>query len=270
MLRSNLGHTALVICTMALMSSALAVADDARNRMATIGPGVFRSVIPEEEGDGVIDVPRFLLDRRPVTNREFLEFAQANPEWRRDNAIRLFVDTGYLSHWAGASELGPGLSGEQPVTQVSWFAATAYCEAKGARLPRWYEWELAASADATRANARGDPAWRQEILNWYAMPGDQALALVGQRAANFYGVHDLHGLVWEWVEDYNALLVAADNREQGGADKVKFRGAGALSMEQKENYAVLMRVAMLTSLEAAYTTRNLGFRCAADVLEGTR
>ena len=95
MLRSNLGHTALVICTMALMSSALAVADDARNRMATIGPGVFRSVIPEEEGDGVIDVPRFLLDRRPVTNREFLEFAQANPEWRRDNAIRLFVEGGF-------------------------------------------------------------------------------------------------------------------------------------------------------------------------------
>lgn len=268
MLRSNLSRTALAVCTLVLMSFALA--DDTPDDMATIGPGVLKSVIPEEEGIDVVNVPMFALDRRPVTNREFLEFVQANPEWRRDNAIRLFVDTGYLSNWAGAGELGPGLSGEQPVTQVSWFAATAYCEAKGARLPRWYEWELAASADATRANARDDPVWRQEILNWYAMPGDNALALVGQRAANFYGVHDLHGLVWEWVEDYNALLVAADNREQGGADKVKFCGAGALSMEQKENYAVLMRVAMLSSLEAAYTTRNLGFRCAADALEGVR
>jgi formylglycine-generating enzyme required for sulfatase activity len=33
-------------------------------------------------------------------------------------------------------------------------------------------------------------------------------------------------------------------------------------MEEKENYAVLMRVAMLSALEAKYTTRNLGFRCA--------
>ncbi|MFB3103590.1 MAG: formylglycine-generating enzyme family protein [Pseudomonadales bacterium] len=168
MLRSNLGHTALAICMMVLTSSALAVADDTPDGMATIGPGVLQSVIPEEEGNDVVNVPMFVLDRRPVTNREFLEFVQANPEWRRDNAIRLFVDTGYLSHWTGASELGPDLSREQPVTQVSWFAATAYCEAKGASLPRWYEWELVPSADATRANARDDRAWRQEILNWYA------------------------------------------------------------------------------------------------------
>lgn len=267
MLRSNPGHSALAICALALLSSALTVADDPRQPMATIGPGVLQSVIPEGEGNGAIEVPMFLLDRRPVTNREFLEFTQANTDWRRDNAIRLFVDTGYLANWASPSELGPKLSGKQPVIQVSWFAATAYCEAKGARLPRWYEWEFAASADATRADARDDPAWRQKILNWYATPGDKTLAQVGARAANFYGVHDLHGLVWEWVEDYNALLVAADNREQGGADKVKFCGAGALSMEQKENYAVLMRVAMLSSLEAAYTTRNLGFRCAADVFQ---
>jgi len=33
-------------------------------------------------------------------------------------------------------------------------------------------------------------------------------------------------------------------------------------MDDRENYAVLMRVAMLSSLEAANTTRNLGFRCA--------
>ncbi len=33
-------------------------------------------------------------------------------------------------------------------------------------------------------------------------------------------------------------------------------------MEEKENYAILMRVAMLSALEARYTTRSLGFRCA--------
>ena len=42
----------------------------------------------------------------------------------------------------------------------------------------------------------------------------------------------------------------ADNRDQGDADNAKFCGAGALSMDDRDNYAVLMRVAMLSSLEA--------------------
>ncbi len=268
---ANVQHTALAICTMVLTSSALfAAAIETQGSMATIGPGIFHSVISEDEGDNEIDLPVFLLDRRPVTNREFLQFIDTNPEWRRDHVIRLFADTGYLSHWISATELGPDVDAEQPLTHVSWFSATAYCEAKGARLPRWYEWEFAAAADVTRADARDDPIWRQQILNWYATPGGRSLAPIAQRAANFYGVYDLHGLVWEWVEDYNALLVAADSREQGGADKIRFCGAGALSMERKEDYAVLMRIAMLSSLEAAYTTRNLGFRCAANVLEGAQ
>ena len=61
------------------------------------------------------------------------------------------------------------------------------------------------------------------------------------------------------------LLVSGDNRDQGDPDNLKFCGAGALSMDDRENYAVLMRVAMLSSLEAANTTGNLGFRCAKDL-----
>jgi formylglycine-generating enzyme required for sulfatase activity len=45
---------------------------------------------------------------------------------------------------------------------------------------------------------------------------------------------------------------------------MRFCGAGALSMDDRENYAVLMRVAMLSALEGRDTTRNLGFRCARD------
>jgi formylglycine-generating enzyme required for sulfatase activity len=47
---------------------------------------------------------------------------------------------------------------------------------------------------------------------------------------------------------------------------MRFCGAGALSMDDRENYAVLMRVAMLSALEGRDTTRNLGFRCARDPL----
>ena len=156
------------------------------------------------------------------------------------------------------------------MVNVSWFAAQAYCEAQGARLPTWTEWEYAAAADETRADARKDPAWRERILAWYSRPSNQGLADVGQGPADVNGVQDLHGLVWEWVDDYAAMLVSPDNRDQGNPDKLQFCGAGALSMDDRENYAVLMRVAMLSALQAEDTTGNLGFRCARDIKEAPR
>jgi hypothetical protein len=60
-------------------------------------------------------------------------------------------------------------------------------------------------------------------------------------------------------------MVSGDSREQGDPDKLKFCGAGALSLQDKNNFAVLMRVAFLSALEARSTARSLGFRCAAGV-----
>jgi formylglycine-generating enzyme required for sulfatase activity len=224
--------------------------------------GEFRSVIPEAEGDNHVAVADFLLQEVPVTNAEFLRFVLHNPEWQRGTAVSLFVDDQYLSTWAGAISLGPKSSPQQPVTQVIWFAANAYCEWQDARLPSWYEWEYVAAANDSMPDARVLPEWRQTILSWYSKSGGDPIDDVHNGPANYYQVHDIHGLVWEWVDDFNAFMVTGDNREQGGADQLQFCGAGAITMEEKENYAVLMRVAMLSALEARYTTRNLGFRCA--------
>jgi len=232
---------------------------------AVLGPAQFESVLPPAPGQSAVAVERFALDRTPVTNAEFLAFVRAHPEWRRDRVARLFADTQYLSDWRTDTELGDAVLPNQPVTRVSWFAAKAYCEAQGARLPTWYEWEFAAAADANSPDARSDPAWRQQILGWYAEPSSRPLAEVARSPANYYGIHDLHGLVWEWVLDYNALLVSNDSREQGGADRLRYCGEGALSVADRDNYAVLMRIAFLSSLQAHYTTGNLGFRCARDV-----
>ena len=223
----------------------------------------FQSVLPAAKDSKNVTIDDYQLARTPVTNAEFLEFVKANPEWQRGRAAKLFVDGGYLKHWRGPTQLGAA-EAAQPVVHVSWFAADAYCAAQGARLPTWHEWEWAAAADERVADARKDPVWRQRMLDWYAETGT-TLPRVGRGPANVYGVQDLHGLVWEWVEDFGAMMVSGDNREQGtDPDLMKFCGAGAMTMEQKENYAVMMRIAMLSSLKASYTTANLGFRCAKD------
>ena len=232
-------------------------------RFVNIPAGHYKSVLRYEESDGKRQVPAFSMMKRPVTNAEFLAFVRAAPEWRRDRVPSAFAEPKhYLSHWQGPLVLGPGNLPAQPVTRVSWFAATAFCEAQGARLPTWAEWEYVAAADETRRDARADPAWRERILGWYAKPASAPMSPVGQSPANFYGVQDMHGLVWEWAEDYAAMMVSGDNREQKADDRLKFCGAGAIAMDDRENYAVLMRVAMLSSLEADDSTSSLGFRCA--------
>jgi formylglycine-generating enzyme required for sulfatase activity len=225
--------------------------------------GEFRTALPFSPGRDRVKVATFRLDRTPVTNGEFAKFIAEQPQWRRGKVVNLFADQGYLSHWSNSTAEGSTLL-DRPVTRVSWFAASAYCERLGGRLPTWNEWEYVAAADERSRDARGDAAWRQRMLNWYSRPNAAVLQRVGASPANAFGVQDLHGLVWEWVADFNSLLVSADTRGEGDPDITRFCGTGAISMEQKENYAILMRVAMLSSLQARYTTENLGFRCAYD------
>ncbi len=250
---------ALLACALPL---AVALAGD--QAWVRVPGGSFRSALKYEDVP-ITRVATFQMQRRPVTNGEFLSFVKTHPQWQRGKVASVFAESRYLSQWASPTTLGKTALPQQPVVQVSWFAASAYCEAQGGRLPTWSEWEYTAAADETRRDARKDPVWRERILGWYARPSNTALPRAGLQTPNAYGIQDLHGLVWEWTEDYSSLLIASDNRNQGDADRLKFCGAGALSMDDRENYAVLMRVAMLSSLNGSDTTANLGFRCARPV-----
>lgn len=251
--RTNLISGLLVA---ALLLCGTARAADTSNPFLPVGGGSFSSALPADAGKAV-HVPAFLMQVHPVTNAEFLTFVSEDARWRRGAVPTVMADADYLSHWSGPLEPGPAAEASQPVTRVSWFAAAAYCEARQARLPRWDEWEFAAAASADRRDARSDASWRQQVLDWYAQPAGSSLHSVGGGRANFYGLYDLHGLVWEWVEDFNSLLPA-------DADPEKFCGSGAQNLQQKENYAVLMRIALLGSLHGADTGHSLGFRCVRD------
>jgi formylglycine-generating enzyme required for sulfatase activity len=258
----------------ALLGGLLALqagADDAAtgSRMAAVRGGQFESVLPPAPGIKQVAVAGFRLDRTPVTNAQFARFVQQHPQWQRDKVAAVFADDRYLSQWSSPTGPGPDIR-NQPVVRVSWFAASAYCEARGARLPTWYEWEYAAAASATQPDARHDPAWQQTVLAWYSRSASGSLPDVGRSPPNYYGIQDLHGVIWEWVDDFGGMLVAGDNREQSDPDSLRFCGPGALTMEQKENYPTLMRIALLSSMQARYTGGAMGFRCAVDAGSGAK
>ncbi len=258
------GVAALLVGWTALSGLSICWAADGHtvDERLLVGPADFAPVLAPEPGQPRLHIGAFKLDRTPVTNEQFLKFVQSHPAWRRDRVPSLFADSGYLSHWAAPEELGSGVLRQQPVTRVSWYAARAYCQAAGGRLPGWYEWELAAAADEESIDARSNSSWRARILDWYAQPGGRPLPEVGSSAANVYGIQDLHGLIWEWVEDFSSLMVSGDSRTQGDPDRLAYCGAGALGAQDRENYPILMRIAFLSALEARSTGRILGFRCA--------
>jgi formylglycine-generating enzyme required for sulfatase activity len=102
----------------------------------------------------------------------------------------------------------PGGRGRQPVIQVSWDDAREYVDwiakltGKPYRLLTEAEWEYAARAGSPgRFSFGDDEAKLGEYARYYSNSGTQP---VGSFAPNAFGLYDMHGNVWEWVEDcYN-------------------------------------------------------------------
>ncbi len=212
-----------------------------------------------------VPVAAFRLDVTPVTNAQFLAFVRAHPKWQRSRVSPLFADASYLETWAGDLELGPRAPADAPVVRVSWFAARAYAAWVGKRLPTTAEWELAASAGYTRADGKNDEQLNRDLYAWLARPVPAVLPNVSTARANFHGVRGLHGLVWEWVSDFNTALVTGESRADSGLERDLFCGAGSVGAKDTTDYAAFMRGALRASLKANNTTSSLGFRCAQDL-----
>jgi hypothetical protein len=162
-----------------------------------------------------VPVGSLRIGRYEVTQREFLQFVLANPGWRRGRIDPAFHDGDYLKNWISWRQVPPG-SDNHPVTHVSWFAAEAFCEWAGGRLPTVREWQSAAHTAERRfpweemkpaavplnfcdrsclGKARG---LGPEDLEPDCFP---ETAPVGSFPAGRTreGVFDLSGNVWEWT-----------------------------------------------------------------------
>jgi formylglycine-generating enzyme required for sulfatase activity len=229
-----------------------------------IAAGTYRPLFPPSPAEAVIPVAPFRLDRVPVTNADFVRFVHARPEWARDRVAPVVAEPGYLGHWQSASALGPRAEPEQPVINVSWYAARSYCAWRGARLPTEAEWERVAAASRTVADGSNDRAWRAELLALYGRPAPARLPHAGTGAPNFWSVRDMHGLVWEWVLDFNNAISAFTS----GSDGLRFCGASGSSARDATDFVAFERTALRSSLRASFVLKNLGFRCAADLGPG--
>jgi formylglycine-generating enzyme required for sulfatase activity len=208
-----------------------------------IPPGSYQSAY-RNEGDPVqVQVDGFLMDALPVTNDQFFNFVKDDQRWRRSARNDLLADSHYLSHWKGDLDpAGPNHYLDSPVTNVSWFAGL------------------------TMREGSGELGFNQYVLEWYSRPAPPVLPAVGNSARNFFGIGDMHGLIWEWVLDFNSILVSGESRGDGGLERELFCGVGAIRSANVNDYPAFMRFGLRSSLQARYTVNNLGFRCAADLL----
>jgi len=256
----------LIIMLIAVASFSDGINGQGKNtsEMVKISSGYYRPIYQSAEMSK-LKVPTFYMDIYAVTNADFVEFVKTNPNWQRSKVKRIFADESYLKHWRSDTELGEKVNPRSPVTNISWFAANAYAKWKVKRLPTISEWEYAASVGKNKPNTGSDTELIKTILNWYSKRSLEKLPPVGTSEKNYWGVYDLHGMIWEWVYDFNNVLVSGESRGDTSIESNFFCGSGSLNAIDTENYPAFMRFGFRSSLKANYCVNNLGFRCAQDI-----
>ncbi len=148
-----------------------------------------------------------------------------------------------------------------PVEQVSWNDVKDYIRKLNSkegtikyRLPTEAEWEYACRAGSETDYANGNSLG---VMGWYKDNSEKKNHSVAEKKTNAWGLYDMHGNVWEWVEDWKGSYTSGNVTNPAGpstGSKRVFRG-GSWS-----NSATRCRSAFRSSLSPGRKDFNLGFR----------
>lgn len=163
---------------------------------------------------------------------------------------------------------GPDL----PVERVSWDDCKGFIgrlnQGGGAfqyRMPTEAEWEYACRAGSTTGYCFGDDEGRLGEYAWYGSNSNSQTHPVGQKKPNAWGLHDMHGNVWEWCQDWYGDYPTSSVTDPVGASSGSYRVFRGGSWGQG---AGRCRSAGRLSLSPGNRHGHLGFRLAGLQVRG--
>jgi formylglycine-generating enzyme required for sulfatase activity len=184
----------------------------------------------------------FWIGQTPVTAGAYKRFAGATGRQMPDAPS-------FNSGWS---------DGNMPIVNVTWDDAQACCVWAGGRLPTEAEWEYAARGGSTEA--RYGPI---DDIAWHTYNSGGQAHDVAQKHANGFGLYDVQGNVWEWVNDWYlpGYLQSPSLDPRGpGSGRMRVRRGGSWANDPQ-----FVRVSTRGMSLPALGSDVAGFRCAGDV-----
>ena len=217
-------------------------------------------------------VDAFYMDETEVTNLQYKEFLLENPRWQKGRVIAQFVPRHYLRRWNGNDY--PQGKANHPVTRVGWYAAMAYAEWAGKRLPTEAEWEYAARGGLKGKEYPNGNTITDRDANMVTS-GDDSTP-VGKYPANGYGLYDMAANVMEWcLDEYDAEFYFTFPRN--GVARNPLSGANSVEWILNNYTNIKSRRVIRSEINGRVASRSSyppagagndhihGFRCVKDV-----